>query len=143
MTEDERLAIEDHCRRLVHLAAQHVDLGRADQFAALFVADGRLTIAGATTEGSEAIRARIAARPADQVSRHFCANVAIDVRSPNEAGGTSYVCLFRGRRTTQLSALLMETPFLVGHFVDHFVRTPCGWRIADRTLDTDFRRADP
>lgn len=142
MIEDERLTIEHHCIRLVHLAAHHVDFVRADQFAALFTADGRLTIAGTTSEGTDNIRARIAARPADQISRHVCANIVVDVLSPDEATGTSYVCLYRGRGTTPLSALPMEMPLLVGHFVDRFVRTPDGWRIANRTLNTDFRRAE-
>ena len=142
LTEDERSAIEDACRHLVYFAAQHVDFGRADEFADLFAADGRLTIAGSTSEGRDAIRARIAARPAEQVSRHVCANVIVDVQSPDDATGTSYVCLFRGCRTAPGSALPTEMPLLIGHFVDRFIRTPDGWRIADRTLNSDFRRPD-
>lgn len=141
-TEDERFAIEDHCRRLIHLSAQYVDFGRANDFADLFAADGRLTIAGMTSEGRDAICARFATRPTDQVSRHVCANIVIDVLSPDETSGVSYVCLFRGRRTSPPSAPAVELPFLVGHFVDRFVRTPGGWRIAERTLNTDFRRVD-
>ena len=56
----------------------------------------------------------------------------------NCASGTCYLTLYRGIRHEN-GPLPLESPFLVGHYEDRFVRTPDGWKFALRKLKTTFR----
>lgn len=132
---------EQACAKLVASYAVAADFGDLDAAAGCYVPDGRLTIAGKTHAGREAIRARLADQPQDQVSRHLMGTIVIDLLSPTEARGRCYLALFRGVRQPGAGGPLpAEAPFLVGHYDDRFVLTADGWRFAERTLTTTFRK---
>lgn len=123
MTAEERRAIEWECSRLVAHYANLNDAGRWEDLAALFSEDGLMTRPSAPDcpiRGRQAILDAFRARP-PRVTRHFCSNVVIDVKSRNEAVGESAMLLFTE-----------PAPPLVGSFEDRFVLTPQGWRFAER-----------
>lgn len=141
MSSFDDLVAEQACARLVAGYALAADFGDLDAAAGCYVPDGRLTIAGQTHEGREAIRERLADQPQDQVSRHLMGTIVVDLLSPTEARGRCYLALYRGAREPGTGGPLpSEAPFLVGHYDDRFVLTADGWRFAERKLTTTFRR---
>jgi ketosteroid isomerase-like protein len=121
---DER-AIE---RALVDYAALN-DAGDWDAVAALYLPDGRMSRPVAPEdfiEGAEAIAAAFKARPA-RASRHVVANIRVEVDG-DEARTTSQVLLFTAAG---------QLP-LVGSYADRLMRTPAGWRFAERRGSLDF-----
>ncbi len=123
VSEDERRAIEADCARLIALYANLNDEARWEEAAALYAPDGlmtRPTAPDAPIVGQDAILAAFRARP-PRTTRHVCSNVVIDVESADSARGTSAMLLFTGGPAP-----------LVGSFHDRFVRTPQGWRFAER-----------
>lgn len=141
MDQNQVERIRRACERLVFVYSRNADFGAAEAAAGCYVPDGRLEIDGRQFAGRAAIQLRLSDMPADQVSRHFCTNVVIDVIDADRAEGTAYVVLYRGRRAeAQSGPLAMGPPLLVGHYEDQFVRSDEGWRFAARTLNVTFRR---
>jgi 3-phenylpropionate/cinnamic acid dioxygenase small subunit len=123
VTEDERRAIEADCARLIALYANLNDEARWDEVAALYAEDGvmvRPTAPDAPLLGRAAILAAFQSRP-PRKTRHVCSNVVITAHGSDSASGTSAMIL-----------LQPEAPPLAGSFHDKFVRTPEGWRFAER-----------
>jgi len=123
MGAEERRAIEWDCARLVHHYANLNDAAEWAAAAALFVDDGLLFRPSAPDQpiaGRDAILAAFLAR-APRTTRHVCANVVIDVLSPDSATGESAMLLFTGTGAP-----------LVGSFHDRFTRTADGWRFQER-----------
>lgn len=141
MDQNQEERIRRACERLMFAYSRNADFGAAEAAAGCYVPDGRLEIDGRQFAGRAAIQQRLSDMPADQVSRHFCANFVIEVIDENHAKGTAYVILYRGRRTEgQSGPVAMDLPLLVGHYEDQFVRSDEGWRFAARTLNVTFRR---
>ena len=129
MTEQERMAIEHACARLIATYANLNDEGRWDDLAALYAEDGAMARPSSPDDlirGREAILASFKARPARQ-SRHLCTNVVIDVASPLEASGLSAVALF-----------MADTPPKLGWFHDRFVKCGEDWLFAERRGSLSF-----
>ena len=123
MDDARRRAIEQDCARLINRYANRNDAADWDAVADLYTVDGRMARPTAPDEwidGRDAILAAFRARPPRR-TRHICANIEIDVISPNEAVGESAMLLFTG-----------EGPPKVGSFHDRFVRTQDGWRFSER-----------
>lgn len=123
MTRDEQRAIEHECARLVALYANLNDAGEWEALAALYADHGRMARPSAPDdwiEGRDAILAAFKARPARR-SRHLCTNVVIDVVGDGEARGESAMALFQPAESPKM-----------GSFHDVFVKTPTGWKFAER-----------
>lgn len=140
-----RLLIERACERLVTDYARFVDFGEASRIADLFTADGVWETEGVRMDGRDAIRAGFGRREqvTRRVSRHVCTNVAIDVLSGDEARGLAYLVNFRfDRREGDDPAMPAPAghPKYVGEYHDRFVRTPDGWRFAQRRCTLGFVR---
>ncbi len=123
MTREEERAIEHECARLVAHYVNLNDAGEWERASALFAGDGRLarpTAPDEWIEGREAILEGFLSRPA-RTTRHLCANVVITVVNADEARGESAMALF-----------LANDLVKVGAYEDRFVRTPDGWRFAER-----------
>ena len=123
MTREEERAIEHECALLTARYANLVDEGAWEAVTALFAEDCRMARPSDPDiwiEGRAAILAAFNSRPA-RTSRHLCTNVVVDVISECEARGQSAMALFRPG----------ENPML-GSFNDLFVKTPEGWRFAER-----------
>ena len=142
MEANERLSIERECERLVTRYCHYVDHGEAERIADLFTKDGSWCAPGISLQGHEEIRRGCAARQANRgrMSRHVCSNLLVDVINSDHATGVVYITLYRhdgeeGRRTAPL-----DGPVAVGEYRDRFVRTPDGWRIAERSTHVEFVR---
>lgn len=138
----DQLMIERACERLCVDYAHRAD-ARSDSFADLFTEDARLVVVGDVAQGRAEILALIRRRKAEGLlTRHLCCNIAIEVASPSEATGTVDSVYFVGRPVNGVAAKRNLTPHVVGTYTDHYRLTPAGWRIADRSFRTVFRRAE-
>lgn len=134
---DEVTSIERACERLVISYTHLVDGGRAADVADLFTEDGVWTAGRTRYEGRSAIRAAFTRRQeSDRTSRHVCTNLQIDVIDADRATGLVYLTLYRfdgpGPAAPEAE--------LVGDYRDVFVRTPEGWRFAERHTTVAFTR---
>jgi hypothetical protein len=145
MNATERFEIERECERLVTRYCHYVDHGQAERIAELFTKDGAWRAPGIEMKGQEELRRGFSARQANRgrMSRHVCSNGLVEVIDADHATGVVYLTLYRhdgeeGRRTSPL-----DGPEMVGEYRDRFVRTPDGWRIAERSTHVDFVREAP
>ncbi len=142
MTEEERRAIEQDCERLIK---QYVNLNDAQDWravAALYTEDARFarpSKPGEFVEGREAILASFLARPA-RAQRHVIANTVVEVEDADHARAFSVIVLYMGDAADD-GGLPVQDPKspLVGTFTDRLVRTPEGWRFAERIGGLDFK----
>ena len=142
MTEDERRAIEADCERVIR---QYVNLNDAQEWeavAALYTEDARFarpSRPGEFVEGRAAILASFTARP-PRAQRHVIANTVVDVEDADHARAFSVIVLYMGdvAQDGGLPTMDAKSP-LVGTFTDRLVRTPEGWRFAERVGGLDFR----
>ena len=142
MTDEERRAIEADCERLIK---RYVNLNDAQDWpavAALYTEDARFarpSKPGEFVEGRAAILAGFRARP-PRAQRHVIANVVVDVESASSARAFSVIVLYQGDPAAEgeLPAMSPDSP-LVGTFTDKLVRTPDGWRFAERVGGLDCR----
>lgn len=117
------VAIERECATLVNRYANRNDASDWEAVAALFAIDGRMSRPSAPDEwivGRDAILAAFQTRT-PRKTRHFCANIEIEVVDPDTARGESAMLLF-----------VDAGPPKVGSFLDLFVRSAEGWRFAER-----------
>ncbi|MHC4165064.1 MAG: nuclear transport factor 2 family protein [Planctomycetota bacterium] len=144
MDATERLLIERECERLVTLYCHYVDHGEAARIADLFDQGGTWSAPGVRMNGREEIHKGFSARQADRgrMSRHVCKNLLVDVIDENRAEGTVYLTLYRhdGEEDRRVSPL--GGPQAVGEYRDRFVRTPDGWRFAERIIEVSFARVE-
>ena len=142
MTDDERRAIEADCERLIK---RYVNLNDAQDWHAvanLYTEDARFarpSKPGEFIEGRAAILESFLARPA-RAQRHVIANTVVEVEGPASARAFSVIVLYMSDAAEDggLPAMDPKSP-LVGTFTDRLVRTPEGWRFAERIGGLDFR----
>lgn len=139
----QRLLIERACEGLIYEYARRVDLGEAAQIADLFTEDG-LWRGEITLTGRGEIRDWFTQRGqlTRRVSRHVCTNVAVRVRSDNEAESLCYMVNYRHDRQEGDQSLPVpaDVPKYVGELHDHFRLTPEGWRFSSRRVVLSFLR---
>lgn len=144
MDDLDRLLSEQACAQLIISYARCLDAGDWDAVAAFYTEDGRMSRPTAPDDfiqGRETILAGFKARP-PRASRHICANISVEVLGPADARAVSQILLFTGDASAdgglaQQSAL----PPMVGTYQDKMVRTPQGWRFAERRGSLDFKPA--
>jgi ketosteroid isomerase-like protein len=142
MTDEERRAIEVDCERLIK---HYVILNDAQDWpavAALYTEDARFarpSQPGVFVEGREALLASFLARP-PRAQRHVMANIVVDVEDADHARAFSVIVLYQGDPAPagELPAMDPKSP-LIGTFTDKLVRTPEGWRFAERVGGLDFK----
>ena len=144
MDELDRIRVERSCERLINEYSRLVDFGEAASVADLFTEDATWEGTDLLLTGREEIRAWFAKREAvaRRVSRHVFTNVMIDVTSPTEATGLSYMINYRHDRTEGDESLpvVMEVPKWMGEAHDTFRLTDDGWRFASRRVEPAFMR---
>ena len=142
MTDDERRAIEADCERLIKHYVNVNDAQDWEAVAALYTEDARFARPSKPDEfvhGRAAILESFLARPA-RAQRHVIANTIVDVEGPDTARAFSVIVLYQGEPAEpgELPAMDPKSP-LIGTFRDLIVRTPEGWRFAERIGGLDFR----
>ncbi len=131
MDDLQRLAIERECQRLVLLFARSNDDWDHETLASLFAEDctfARPLDPDHPYHGRAAVHAIFRDRK-PRLTRHVMTNILIDVISPDEARGSSYV--------TMVSSAKVDGPsegegIFFGGFDDEFVRTADGWKFKAR-----------
>ena len=142
MTDAERRAIEADCERLIK---HYVNLNDAHEWqacTALYTADarmGRPSQPGTFVEGRDAILAAFTARP-PRAQRHTVSNIVVEVEDAEHARAFSVIVLYQGDPAAagELPAMSATSP-LIGWYRDRLVRTPEGWRFAERIGGLDFK----
>ncbi|HEY5334136.1 MAG TPA: nuclear transport factor 2 family protein [Solirubrobacterales bacterium] len=144
MDELDRMLVERSCERLIMEYSRLVDFGEAAAVADLFTEDARWEGTDLLLTGREEIRAWFEKREAvaRRVSRHVFTNVMIDVVSPTEARGLSYMINYRHDRQEgdETMPVVMEVPKWMGEANDTFRLTEDGWRFASRLVVPAFMR---
>ena len=126
-------AIEAACTDLVLDYAWFRDEHDVEGYVALFTSDAELTLQGQTYRGHSAIRERMQAAAAGPATRHLMSTIRIRPDGPDRATGVSYVTVYAS------DTPVVEGFAVIGNYIDEFVRTPQGWRIARRSLKEAFR----
>ncbi len=132
------IAIERACEKLVLDFAACVDAQDFARLRELFAADAlfaRPTDPDTVVRGADNIVNSYLSRPRTRITQHLCSNVQITVHSGERATGTCRVLLFTadvGEPEIPGKGRKASASRLVGRFDDQFVRTPQGWRFAER-----------
>jgi len=136
MTPLDRMLAEHEISRLTTRFALLNDAGDWDAVAAMFTQDGRFIrpAGGDAVVGREAIRASFASRPARK-SCHLITNIVVDVVSADEAISRCTLLLYAAPAGENTAA----SPALIGGFHDKLLRTPDGWRFAERAGFLDLK----
>ena len=136
--------ITQACTDLVLDYALYRDQLDAENLAALFTKDARLSVQGQTYVGRDAIRARIQNALDGPITRHLMSTIRIQKLSADRATGISYVTVYAapsvGKEVQQQGDLPQVDGFaIIGNYIDEFERSADGWRIASRRLEGAFR----
>lgn len=136
----DRLLAEHEISRLITQFALLNDAGDWAGVAQTFTPDGRFVrpAGGDAILGREAIRASLESRP-PRKSCHLITNIVVDVASADEAVARCTLLLF----AAPAGAADAVSPGLIGGFRDKLVRTPDGWRFAERNGFLDLKVALP
>lgn len=144
VTSSSELLDIHNCTRLIVRYTHMIDLGRADEIWELFAADGEweFPAAGLAFRGQEEIRMKLAKSLAGSswLARHVCTNIDVVLTDADHATGLTYFINFRhvfDHPVDSAADLDREVAPIVpirhvGEYVDRFVRTEAGWRIAHR-----------
>lgn len=141
MTDDERLAIEWACTKLINRYTLLNDAADWDAVAALYTEDGQMARPSAPDKpvvGRDAILAAFKSRPA-RAARHVVSNIVVDVESETEARAISIIVLYQGNASED-GGLPVRDPKgpLIGTYTDKLRKTAEGWRFAARVGGLDF-----
>jgi ketosteroid isomerase-like protein len=137
LSETERRNIEHACAALSVEYCEIVDAKDCQRLREVFAEDASFVSPAAPDKvirGTEAIIAALSLIPPTLVTQHFALNVRIQAESADTASGSCHILLY----TADGSA--PETPEgreaaekqRIGVYHDRYVRTPAGWRIAER-----------
>jgi len=139
----QRMADERACERLIARYTHLVDFGDAPGIADLFTTAGTWRSDEVLMDGQSEIRAGFGRRQGvtRRQSRHVCTNVVVDVDG-DEATALCYLVNYRHDSESGVAEqpAPADVPKYVGEYHDRFVRTPDGWRFADRHFQLAFVR---
>lgn len=133
----EALSIKSACERLCLDYAHFADSGQMDAWADLFAEDAQMRLFGKTHAGRAAIRQSVSA-PGPNVTVHSMSNIRISPLGADRAAGVSIVTVYSADPAAPPATL---APVIVGRYVDEYVLTPEGWRIARREFQPVITRA--
>jgi ketosteroid isomerase-like protein len=137
LTETERRNIEQACAALSVDYCDMIDAKDYQRLREVFAEDALFAPPNAPDHplrGADAIVAALSAIPAVLVTQHFALNIRVRAESADTAGGSCRILLLtadanepetgEGRKAAEKQR--------VGIYRDRYVRTPAGWRIAER-----------
>lgn len=136
MTPIDRLIAEQDIIRLITQYGLLNDSADWASLAAMFTDDARFIrpAGGDPVVGRNAIRASFESRP-PRKSCHLVTNIIVDVITADEASARSTLVLY----AAPAGASEAGSPALIGGFRDRLVRTPDGWKFADRAGFLDLK----
>jgi len=132
----ERMEIERACERLIYSYVRALDLGDMSAAADHFAEQGsfaRPMAPDQIIQGRETIRAALLTRPKSLLTKHLASNVIVDVVSPDEARGLSYLTMISTTPPADGAAPYVSAgPIYFGEFKDRFVRERGVWKFIER-----------
>lgn len=128
MDEIQQLVAENAIRTLIAQYAQYADDARVEEWGQLFVEEGRMEAGGQPLEGRATLTQWIAGVTSTMKLRHMMAATTVVLDSDSEAHGVSDMVLLAA---VDGSWVVAGAP----RYVDRYVRTPDGWRFAERILE--------
>lgn len=134
INSSERMAAEWACERLVRQFAMLNDERDHEGLAALFVQDGafaRPFDPDNPIVGRENIMVMFRDRP-QRLSRHIMTNTVVELVSPTEARGRSYLIFVSSTDVESPRPVKAEPGMHFGQYDDTFVLTDGGWRFEKR-----------
>jgi hypothetical protein len=133
----ERMSAQWECEQLIRRYAYLNDYGEYEALAGLFAEDGMLSRSdsgGKPVVGRQAILDFFRARP-NRLSRHLVNNIVINLETERTARGACYVILYATIATEGTKGKIPRAERrVIGCCDDRFVKTPDGWRFAERKL---------
>lgn len=138
----QEMLIERTCEQLSLAYAYHLDFGNYDALAKLFAEDATLQVGRAHYRNVDEIRTGVRQRYLQQVTRHVCSNIMVDVIDETRAVGVTYVTIYRHQYegSEPPGEIPIRGPSFIGHYEDEFMLDRLGWRFASRRLNLRFRR---
>lgn len=128
-----RFEIEAELMRLSADFAFYLDNKMFDELANLFTPDAIWDRVMQTHRGQDEIREAMANRPVDIVTRHVQTNFRFEHQDENTVRGRVYMTSYHGpSEGGALPGLLHIDHSFILDFHDLYVRTPDGWRFAER-----------
>ncbi len=112
---------------LTHAFFAGLDNNQADAVAACMASDGVWIRQGKALEGADAVRAAVAARPADRATAHLITNLSCLATGPDSMTITFNLLAYLSTR--EASGWSAMTPTPIRACTDRIIRTPAGWRI--------------
>ncbi|MHC0055774.1 nuclear transport factor 2 family protein [Actibacterium sp. D379-3] len=126
-------ATEAALTKLCHDFAFYMDYQRYDDLVALFTPDALFDRIMHVHNGQDEIMAGLKARPATQVTRHVSTNFHFEHVSADEVRGVIYNMSYFGFMTEEGTLpVAYAGAGMMLEFHDRYLRTPEGWRIAER-----------
>ena len=139
MDEEQRLAIEWDCQKVLRQYYHLMDQRNYDDAVNLFAEDVNWQIMGLDLHGREAVRNAFGG-PTDSTIRHVLTNTIVDVIDEDHVDATSYVTIYVEKGFPDDGPIPFEGPNRLGANIDKMVRTDEGWRIAYRGGQRAFAR---
>jgi hypothetical protein len=132
---------EAECIRLTTAFAVHLDSRRYEEVADLFSVDALYNPRGTPYRGRLQILEYLHGRPTSRRSRHVITNQFVRITGPRTATGECVLLYFvhEDPLAESVPAPLAGIE-LVGDYLDRFVLTDDGWRIAERIGRVVFQR---
>jgi hypothetical protein len=123
---------KDEIRELLHLYCFHMDNGRFDELADLFVPSGEWIAPYRAARGPAAIAAWLKESvPASPKRMHFVMNSVIEVSGGDAVAKSNYLVMVEGPEG--------PVPSVCGVYSDLLVRAVDGWRFRRRELIHAFK----
>jgi hypothetical protein len=131
---------ESACTRLVTRFSDCLDERRHEDLVGLTTPDC-VWASGSEVVGHDAIRARLAARPASRKTLHLVTNLVVDLLSPTSATARCCILVYRFDAPFQPPSPL-TAPRVVAHCRDELVKQEGRWLIARREMVALAERPD-
>ena len=143
LSDSEILSVESACHALCVDYCDIVDAQDYPRLREIFAQDAvfaRPTAPQDPLRGAENIVANFESRPRTRVTQHFVTNIRVRVDSPTTASGSCRILLYMcDASEPETSEGRQAAPKqLIGMYIDRYVRTKVGWRIAERRGKTLF-----
>lgn len=137
LNETERRNIEMACAALCVEYCEIVDAKEYPRMREVFAGDAQYYSPAAPDkliQGAEAIIAYLSHIPATLVTQHLACNIRIHPESTDTASGSCRILLFTadGNAPADSEGRTVAGKRRIGVYFDRYIRTPGGWRIAER-----------
>lgn len=137
LSDTERRNIEHACATLCVDYCEFVDAKEYQRLREVFAADASFVSPAAPDKvirGADAIIAGLSKIPQALATLHFALNVRIHAESADTAAGSCRILLYTadGNEPESAEGRKAAEKQRMGVYYDRYVRTPAGWRIADR-----------